>query len=202
MIRRVLAASSFVVTSLLFASSALPATVTYQGYLYNFNGQPVNNGRVVAGTFKPRFNTDTWNYWQTFGDAVANADGDSYFEAVANGTFTPVGSPASTNSMGFFQGLGTTSAPVGSKIWVYGFLDQFLNDENMVLGTSAGSLFAVSAQPSVSIDVALADSFLWGSHFNNGFKTELGPIPEPATIGLVALGMAAMILVRNRWLQR
>lgn len=198
MIRLILAGSSILFSNLLLASSALPAIVNYGGYLYNSNGLPVSNGRVVAGTFKPSFNTDTWNYWGTYGDAHQNSDGDSYYEAVADGTFTPIGSPVSTDSAGFFQGLGITSAPNGTKIWVYGFLNQLLNDENMVLGTSSNSSFVVSGPSDMFVNVALADTFIWGSKFSNGFRTEIGPIPEPAAIGLVAIGMTAIMKARKR----
>src|SRR5262245_21550402 len=100
--------TTFAVLATLAADSKVhAATVNYQGTLYNNNGTPVQGGLVIAGTFKPGFNTS--NYSCTYGDAFCNTDPNNYSEAVADGNFIPLDSGVLTNSSGFFTGSGTSA---------------------------------------------------------------------------------------------
>ncbi len=171
------------------------ATVSYQGFLYNQFGTPVQNGRIVAGTFKPEFNVSLYNY--TYGDAVGNSDLNNYAEAVADGNFIPFDSGVLTGPLGVFSGTAMSSA-AGSKVWFFGFptSQTFPSDGTEVLASSTDPSFILPATGSISLNAGNANQFILGSHFNNGLRLSGLPLPEP-TSGVLA-AFAALILGARR----
>jgi len=166
---------------LLSGFNSFAATVNFQGTLYNASGAPVQGGRVIAGTFKPGFDVSFTNYSCTYGDIACNLDPDNYDQAVADGNFIPLNAGVLTNPFGVFSGSGTSTA-TGSKIYIFGF---------------------TGPQPTINQDftqaiASVANQFIYGSHFSDGFQTGLTPIPEPGSCGLAALGAAGALIRSSR----
>jgi hypothetical protein len=186
-----------VLTTLLCVGEGQATTVNYQGTLYGQFGSPVQGGRVIAGTFKPGF--DTSNYSCTYGDPFCNTLPDNYSRAVADGNFIPLDSGVVTNISGVFSGSGTTSA-AGSKIWFYGFTGSQPNafDGLQVLATSSDFSYIVPASGTISVSATTANQFVYGLHFSNGFRVDGLPVPEPGTFGLAALSLSAMVALRRQ----
>jgi hypothetical protein len=186
-----------VLATLATADEVAAATVNYQGMLYDFNGTPVQGGRVIAGTFKPGFNIS--NYSCTYGDAFCNTDSDNYAQAVADGNFIPLNSGVLTNSSGFFSGSGTSNA-VGSQIWIYGFSGSqpVTNDLQQLLASSSNASYVVPGSGSITAFAATANQFVYGAHFSNGFQLGGVPFPEPTSSGLALLSLTTLVMRRVR----
>lgn len=185
-----------VLATLAIACEVHAEVVNYQGTLYS-NGAPVQSGRVIAGTFKPGFNIA--NYSCIYGDSFCNVDSDNYAQAVADGNFIPLNSGVLTNSSGVFSGSGFSNA-VGSKIWFYGFTGPQPVSINLqqLLASSTNGSYVVLPDESITVAASLANQFVYGSHFSNGFQTGIIPFPEPASCGLVLLGLTALAMLRVR----
>lgn len=188
------------VVCLLNFLAAVPAaysltTVSYQGFLYNQFGTPVQNGRIVAGTFKPGFDVNTYNY--KYGDFVGNSDPNNYAEAVADGNFIPFDSGVLTGPLGVFSGSALSGA-AGSKVWFFGFptSQTFPSDGTEVLASSTDPSFILPSTGLVSLNAGNANQFILGSHLNNGLRLSGLPLPEPTSGVLVAF--AAMMLGARR----
>jgi hypothetical protein len=191
----------FVFAGSLSASPILAATtVNYQGYLYNFNGAPIDGGVVIAGTFAPSFHPpqDLCDY----GDAGCNF-GTEYFRlAVADGKLFPIGTGASTDSAGFFSGTGMSNDPAGTPIYLFGFQSPAALTVGggdfgaLATSTDASYQIPVGGGPA-NIDAALANVFILGKKYNGGLAVDVLPFPEPSSVILAIVGVAGLLLLGN-----
>jgi hypothetical protein len=185
-----------VLATLAIANDVYAATVNYQGTLYS-NGAPVQGGRVIAGTFKPGFNIS--NYSCTYGDAFCNTNPNNYSQAVADGNFIPLDSGVLTNTSGLFFGTGTSTA-TGSQIWFYGFTGSqpIAVGSQQLLASSSNASYVVPASGSIAPLASVANQFVYGSLFSNGFQVAGLPFPEPTSAGLALLSFTALVMRRVR----
>lgn len=169
------------------------AIVTYQGFLYNQFGAPVQNGRVIAGTFKPGFNVSNYNC--TYGDFACNTNYNNYTQAVADGNFIPFDSGVLSNSIGLFSDT-TSSTAAGSKVWIFGFptSQTFPTDGTEALASSTDASYILPASGIITIDASKTNQFVLGYHAQGGVGLSGIPIPEPtsgAVLVLAALSLGA-----------
>jgi hypothetical protein len=181
----------FGTSSLVFAS----ATVSYQGYMYNFNGLPAEGDRAIAATFAPAF--DPFDIACVYGDDVCNIDADFFEHAVADGNIFPIGNFVTINANGFFTGSGTTDAPEGTNIYLFGLNYSI---EGAIATSSHDSYLVPAMGGTANIDAALANQFVFGNPFENGIGYGILPFPEPSTTTLAFIGLVSFLSVRRRQL--
>jgi len=190
--------TSVVATFVLASAASAQATINYQGFLYSLSGLPVQNGRVIAGTFKPGFNVD--NFTCIYGDNVCNLNDNNYTQAVADGNFIPAGAGVLTGFNGAFSGSGFSSAPAGSKVWIFGFPTSQTSpqpDYTEVLASSSDPSFIVPAGGTATINASLANQFELGQKFSNGLQLTSIPIPEPSAAAVLAICLLTFSIQRR-----
>jgi hypothetical protein len=186
MLHRFAALSSMaVVSALLAAPTAFPGAISYSGVLYSESGAPVQNGLVIPAVFKDGF--DINQYSTIYSDGFTNPDPNHYDEAVADGNVIPLSSGVATGASGLFFSAASYGV-VGKQIWLFGFPTSHTDQGGYsVLASGTDSSFFVNSTLTI-INAANANQFIFGSHYQNGFKLQGLPFPEPTLAALSAMG--------------
>jgi hypothetical protein len=181
------------VATLAMARPVQAQVVSYSGNLEKF-GSPVDNGFVIAGTFKPGFDVNNYNY--VYGiDSFGNMETPKYAQAVSDGNFIPIGA-GTLSSLGAFSGSGTGSVGSGHQVWLFAF-----PQANPDAGTEA----VLATNPSwmtgagvLTISGSDATTFKFGILSGNALQVLGLPVPEPSSIALAVSVFVATLHRRRR----
>jgi hypothetical protein len=173
------------------------ATVEYSGTLFSFFGTPQFGGSVRAGTFSAGNTAESWILANS--DAFDNVSEHVYTAGVSSGVIVPIGPGATNQFDGTFVGLGATSAPEGSQIWLFGFESMSTSTLTQVWATGTDPSWFVPAQPDgfTTINTSTATIFKFGNDFADGIQLGIVPFPEPTSGCLAACGALAMLAGRR-----
>src|SRR3954470_2865172 len=189
-IKRLILVVAVILSSAQLASAA---TVNYSGVLTEFSGAQLSDDWVIAGTFAPGFNVNL--YWWTFGDGAANWLPTHYANAVATGTFRPIGSGTFPNVQGAFSGTGSTTGIDNQPIWIFMFQNAAPSTSPfMALISSTDPSWRVQNDGLANINTSTANLFSVGHRTSGGaIQLEGAPIPEPSTCLLVGACLATSL---------
>jgi hypothetical protein len=181
------------------AQVASAASVNYTGVLTEGGASTLTDDWVIAGTFAPGFDVIN-QYWWTFGDNAANWLPTHYANAVATGTFRPIGSGTFPNVQGAFSGMGSTTGIDNQPIWIFMFQNaQPETSPFMALISSTDPSWRVQNDGVANINTSTANIFVVGHRTTSGaIQLDGAPVPEPATcVWLGACVVASVLRVRR-----
>lgn len=168
--------------------------VQFSGNVIRLEGEPVAGGYVIAGTFNPLF--QPWSYKYEYGmDEGGNMDSPNLSQAIADGNFLPIGSGTHTAIDGEFSGSGFNSAGPGLPVYIFAF-SSFEPDESEYFALATNPAWVTGAS-NLSLNAANAQVFVFGQKSGASIALQGLPMPEPAGLALMTLGLVMMATMRR-----
>lgn len=169
--------------------------VSYNGGVTQ-NGAPVANGFVIAGTFAPGFDVDSYKY--VYGDESGNLLGlPHYSQAVADGNFRPIGDGALTLPDGSFAGSGSNETGVGRLVYLFAF-DKPNPADSWFFAMATNPAWVTGSDSFLNISADEATQFPFGEKFGATLGLQIMPFPEPSSLSLaIVVGSALLVRVRH-----